>query len=120
MPKIERTVKIRQCRGGVHPRFIFGSPSVIARLTNLLAYTSEQAPQSLGLPRPDKSGIAMTTSFCRCEADEVSRSNTSPLSLRGTIVPKQSLWGRRLIRFAHNDNKSGVLAMTYGGGLKVP
>jgi len=27
------------------------------------------------LPRPDKSGLAMTIPFCRCEAGKVSRSN---------------------------------------------
>jgi hypothetical protein len=29
----------------------------------------------LRLPRPDKSGLAMTTPSCRCEAGKVSRSN---------------------------------------------
>jgi hypothetical protein len=51
MPGLERTVRIRQCSGRVYPRLIFGSPSVIARLTNFLAYASEQAPQSMRLPR---------------------------------------------------------------------
>ena len=31
MSKLERTVRIRQCRGEVHPRLIFDSPYVIAR-----------------------------------------------------------------------------------------
>lgn len=31
MPELERMVRIRQCIGGVYPRFIFDSPSVIAR-----------------------------------------------------------------------------------------
>jgi len=69
VPGFERTVRIRQCSGGVYPRLILDSPSVITRLMNFLAYASEQAPQSLRLPR-----------------------------------------------FARNDNKSGVLAITGGFG----
>ena len=97
MPELERMVRIGHCSGGVSPHLMSDSPSVIARLTNLLAYASEQAPQSLGLPRTFQM-LAMTTSFCRCEADEVSRSNLGG----DTVLP----------RFARNDNKSGVLAMT--------
>jgi|GEM_PF-5649645 len=67
MPVFERTVRIGQCSGGVYPRLLLGTPSVIARPAKFLAYSSEQAPQSLRLPRS-----------------------------------------------ARNDNKSGVLAMTFG------
>jgi len=78
MSKFERTVKIRQYRGGGYPRLSFtgdkawagtspaptnecsgggyprltlDSPFVIARLASFLAYASEQAPQSQRLPR---------------------------------------------------------------------
>jgi len=50
MPEIEQRVEIRECRqysGGVCPRLILDSVSAAARLTNFLAYASEQAPQSL-------------------------------------------------------------------------
>jgi hypothetical protein len=73
------------------------SPFVVARLTKLAEAISvgdsslrlEQAPQS-----PE---IAMHLSGAR---------NDSPfLSLRGTIVPKQSRRGVRLLRFVCNDKK---------------
>ena len=134
MSKIERTVRIRQFMGGVYPRLILDSPFVSLRGAKgdeaisvgtgdchaSLAMTApfrrceadfSQPKQSRGrvmrLSCLDKSGLAMTTSFCRCEAlspscrcealspscrceaDEVSRSN-----LGGDM---------RLPRFARND-----------------
>jgi len=51
MAELERTVRIRKCRGEVYPRLILGAPSVVARPASFLAYASEQAPQSQRLPR---------------------------------------------------------------------
>jgi hypothetical protein len=93
VPGLESTVGIRQCRGGVYPRLILDSPSVMARLA--LASRS-----NLG---DCHASLAMTPPF---------------MSLRGTIVPKQSppsclcearfigpKQSQRLPRFARNDKK---------------
>ena len=65
MPELERMVRIRQCIGGVYPRFIFDSPSVIARLTKSAeaipgGYRAEFTLSGGEILRPDKSGLRMT------------------------------------------------------------
>jgi hypothetical protein len=56
----------------------------------------------MGLPRPDKSGLAMTLLSCRCEADEAS----PLLSLRGAKAPKQSRAGDDIVLVAYYQKHS--------------
>ena len=55
--------------------------------------------------RNDKTGRGRNDKKRRARDDKTggTRNGTFPLSLRGTIVPKQSRWGVRLPRFARND-----------------
>ena len=90
MPGSERTIKVRQCSGGGHPRLILHSPSVIA---NLAPASPGDMDDDMRLPRgvyPER------------------KEDSSPLAQKDKR------------RRARNDNRSGVLAMTYGGGSEVP
>ena len=64
MPELERMVRIRQCSGGVYPRLLLSSSSVIARHDSAGAipggYHAEFTLSGGEILRPDKSGLRMT------------------------------------------------------------
>jgi hypothetical protein len=61
VPGLKRTVGIRQCNGGGYPRPIFASSPTMARLTDFLAYVSEEAPQPLEIATPRQVGARNET-----------------------------------------------------------